>query len=313
MKKFTIGVDVGGTNVKLGLLDARGTIIARSRFATKAYVSAPAKLIAALAGEISALMTAQGVRASQVDGIGIGLPGLVDPERGVVIFLPNVPGWRQIPLRRRLEARLGIPVYLENDVNLITLGEWGFGAAEGCRNLICMTLGTGVGAGLMIEGRLYRGDGFVAGEIGHMPLNFKGPACNCGSFACFETYVGNGPLQKEAARVFRDPGITFEDIFSRARKGDAAAIGFWDAFGERVAAGLIGPVNLLNPSRVVIGGGIANNFRFFAPAVRRVLRRRAMPVQAKMVRVVRARLGDDAGLRGARVLVDNQQKVQHDA
>ena len=147
MSKFVIGIDVGGTNIKLGVVNKRGQVIARSSLITGSFVHNRNKLINALVEAITGLMAQTRLKKSQISGIGIGLPGLIDPVNGVVKFLPNIPHWREVPLKRILERRLAIPPFLENDVNLITLAEWHFGAGRGVRDLVCITLGTGVGGG----------------------------------------------------------------------------------------------------------------------------------------------------------------------
>ncbi len=306
MKNMIIGVDVGGTNIKLGLINDQGEIVSRNRLVTKSYVSDPIKLIQALAQAIQSLLKENNVAIKDVKGIGIGLPGLVDPMTGVVIFLPNIPGWKNIPLGKRLYQLLKVPIFLDNDVNVITLGEWRFGAGIGADNMVGMTLGTGVGAGLILNGALFRGPGFSAGELGHVPINLKGPKCNCPSFACLETYVGNKRLQERAGRIFRKKNIALEEVFALAKKGDKKAVRFWQEAGDYVGSALVGVVNLLNPTKIVIGGGVSNNARFLFPSIRRQIKQRAMPVPAKMVKVVRAKLGDDAGLIGAGVLVETE-------
>lgn len=306
MKNITAGIDVGGTNVKLGLIDDTGLIIARSRLAAKDYIADPAGLIQAMAESMIDLLSRHQINVRYVKGIGIGLPGLVDPVKGLVIFLPNMPGWKNIALKKEMERRLSVPVFLDNDVNVITLGEWRFGAGAGARDMIGITLGTGVGGGLILNGALYRGPGFAAGELGHIPVNMKGPKCGCPSFACLEAYVGNARLQKRGEALLRRKNIALEDIFALAKAGDERALRFWDEAGEYIGSALVGVVNMLNPSRIVIGGGVSHNARFLFPAIRRQIRSRAMPVQAKMTKVVRAKLGDDAGLIGARVLVETE-------
>jgi len=310
MKKITIGVDVGGTNVKLGLVDDQGRVFSRSRLITKSYSPQPALLINAMADGIHRMLQESEIKLSHVAGIGIGLPGLVDPLSGHVIFLPNIPKWRNIPLRQILQKKTGLPVFLDNDVNVITLGEWQFGAGQGTQNMIGMTLGTGVGAGLILNGLLYRGPGFAAGELGHMPINLKGPKCTCPSYACLESYVGNQRLIKRAVKRFRRKDITLEMISDLAGRHDPEALAFWKEVGLEVGSALVGVVNLLNPEKIVIGGGIARSSRFFFPVIRQQIRQRAMPVQAKMVRVVKARLGDDTGLVGAGVLVKTEIQAQ---
>ncbi|MFH0753412.1 MAG: ROK family protein [Candidatus Omnitrophota bacterium] len=302
MSKYIIGVDVGGTNVKLGLVDARGDIVSRLSFSTKRVSDTPERLIAAICETVGALLRKDKVSKSFVKGIGVGLPGLVDVKNGMVRVLPNIPGWKDVPLKKVMEKKLGFPVRLENDVNMITLGEWQFGAGKGLTDMMMITLGTGVGAGLILGGAIYRGPGFAAGEIGHMPYG-DGPACGCGGSGCFERYVGNKELQRLAAKLFNKDDIKLEDIYGKAVEGKHKALKFWDMAGERIGQGLVGPVNLLNPQAIVIGGGVSRSFAFLEPAMARTLRQRAMRTQGEMVRIIKAQLDDDAGIIGARVLL----------
>jgi len=301
---ITLGVDVGGTNIKLGLVDQSGKILTRTRLETKSFIRSRKRLMTALAEAISHLIKQQGFSRKNIRGIGLGLPGLIDVKKGIVTFLPNIPGWRNVPLKNFIEKKLRIPTFLDNDVNVITLAEWKYGAGRKYTNLICITLGTGVGGGLILNNALYRGEGYAAGEIGHMPLNEQGPRCNCGGFGCFERYVGNKILQKKAARIFRKKNIQFPDIYPLAKKGDRRARQFWQEAGEHIGNGLIGVVNLLNPRLIIIGGGVSNNLIFMKAKIEKVIRKRAMNVQGRMVKIVRAQLGDDAGIIGAQVLVE---------
>ncbi len=304
MKKYSIGIDVGGTNIKFGLVDGFAKIVDRAHLSTENFTQSRKKLIEAIVGRIEYLIGKNNLKKNNILGIGFGLPGLINPPKGIVNFLPNIPGWKNIPLKNLIEKKLKIPVYLENDVNLITLGEWKYGAGVGCRNLICMTLGTGVGGGLILDGRLYRGEGFVAGEIGHMPLNAKGPACNCGGVACFEQYVGNRQILEKVRTLFKKEGFhRIQDIFCLANQGDRRALALWEEIATHIGHGLIGVVNLLNPRLIVIGGGVSNNFKFLHKTINKIIFKRAMRVQAKMVKIARAKLGDDGGILGADVLI----------
>lgn len=303
MRLCTIGVDVGGTNIKLGLVASSGRIIAKTNLVTKTYAHHPRHLIDALVAAIRALIQENGKTIKDIAGIGIGLPGLIDVSKGNVIFMTNIPGWKNIPLRRIIQTQLKLPVFIDNDVNLAALGEWKLGAGKGCKNLVCITLGTGVGGGLVLNGELYRGEGFVAGEIGHIPLNEQGPACNCGGMGCFERYVGNRILMDKAAGIFGKENIQPQDVFALANCGNALAVRFWRETATHIGNALVGVINLLNPRLVIIGGGIANNYKFMGKTIQKVIRRRAMKVQKNMVRIVRARLGDEAGILGAHILV----------
>ncbi len=303
MSQITIGVDIGGTNVKCGLINASGKIIARTRLETKSYVRHKIKLIDAICQAVMGLVKQNRLVKKQIAGVGIGFPGLVDSSRGVVHVLPNIPGWKNVAIKKNIQDKLKIPTFIDNDVNMISLGEWRFGAGRGYRNLLCMTLGTGIGGGLILNNGLYRGEGFAAGELGHMPLNEKGPKCNCGGFGCYERYVGNKYLVLKAVEMFGQKNISIEDVFDLAKAGNRKALKYWNDVGSSIGNGLVGIVNLLNPQLIVIGGGVANNFRFIAPVIRQTIADRCMNIQKKQVKVVRASLGDDAGLIGAQVLV----------
>jgi glucokinase len=307
MNKYVIGVDVGGTNVKLGLISSSGKITARSSFSTKNFSQKPKTLMGAVYDAVLQLLLLQGLSKRDIAGIGIGLPGLVDSDLGVVRVLPNIPGWKDVPLKKVMEKKLGILVRLENDANMITLGEWRYGAGKGFRDLICITLGTGVGGGLILNDTIYRGPGYAAGEIGHMPLSSHGPDCGCGGWGCFERYVGNKALKKDAVKAF-GKDIALEEVYLMARQGKKKALKFWEMVGEKVGNGLIGPINILNPECVIIGGGVSRSLEFMRPAIEKVIERRCMKTQAEMVRVIKARLDDDAGIVGAQVLVRYEKK-----
>ncbi|MCK5260278.1 MAG: ROK family protein [Candidatus Omnitrophica bacterium] len=303
MKRYTIGVDVGGTNIKLGLVDRSGVIVTRAFLDTKNFYRSKTKLIDAIVGAVRDLIDEERLASKDILGIGLGLPGPIDSRRGVVNFLPNIPGWKNVPLKSIIQKKLHIPTSVDNDVNLITLGEWKFGAGKGYKNLMCMTLGTGVGGGLILNDALYRGEGFVAGELGHMPLNEKGPDCNCGGSGCFEYYVGNGYLLKKAVKIFKNKNIQLPDVFHLAKQGNMRAIRFWEETAVHIGNALVGVINLLNLRLIVIGGGVSNNYSFLGKTINAVIKRRAMKVQSKMVKIVRAKLGNDAGIKGAQILV----------
>lgn len=304
MGQFVIGVDVGGTNVKLGVVGAAAKVIARSNFSTKTYSSSQKQLIDAVVVNILKLLKDAKINRKNIRGVGIGLPGLINFKKGVVNTLPNIPGWNKVPLKKILRKKLRIPVFIENDVNLMALGEWKYGAGKGARNFVCITLGTGVGGGLILNNQLYRGASSAAGEAGHMPLNEEGPSCQCGGYGCFETYVGNSYLQEKADRVF-GRRITLEEVTRLADTGDPGAMTFWQEFGIHIGNALAGIVNLLNPSRIVIGGGVSNCPAFVFKVVEEVIKKRAMKIPADTVKIVKARLGNDAPLLGAKVLVES--------
>ena len=300
MNKYIIGVDVGGTNTKFGLVNPQGKIVARSRLKTKSFNRNKKIFIRAIADTIGKLIRAHGLKREGILGIGMGWPGFIDPHKGVIRFLPNIPGWKNVALASLLQKRTKIPVFIDNDVNLITLAEWQKGAGKGAKHLICLTLGTGVGAGLILDGALYRGADFTAGEIGHIPYLDK----------TLELYIGNAALQARAARKFGKSRRHTEDVHALARQGNKAAQRFWDEFGEHLGFVLAGAVNLINPQRIIIGGGVSNNFDLFAASLRRTVKAKSILPAGRSLKIVRAQLDDDAGIIGAGFLVKECRKIK---
>ena len=320
MTKFAIGIDLGGTYTKLALVDTNGRVSHRSKLSTTAY-GTRAGLVGAIVAEVRAMLWKASLSPKKVLGVGIGVPGIVDFRRGHVYYLTNVPGWKDTPLKKMLEAKLSLPVLVDNDVNLMALGESRFGAGKGAENLVCITLGTGVGGGIIIGGDLYRGSSFSAGEVGHMPLKEEGLPCGCGSYGCLERYVGNRYIVNELkAKIRRGSptiikklvngdlsALTPEVISKAAQKRDRLSIDFWDTVGERIGVTLAGIVNLLNPERIIIGGGVADAGEFLFKSIRKTVNERALPVPGKAVKILKAKLGNDAGIIGAAALFFNPE------
>ena len=218
---YTIGIDLGATFVKMGLVDKSGKVYFRRKIET-VLSSNRASLIDAVICNVRDIIEISG---KSVSGVGIGVPGPVDSKKGVVHYFPNIKGWEGVPLKSILEKKLLLRVELDNDVNAMTLGEFVFGAGKDCNNLVCLTLGTGVGGGIIIDGKLYRGGSMCAGEIGHMPINETGPKCNCGGIACLERYIGNKYILERAKKAFGN-NITLEALTSLAKFGNKKAIAF---------------------------------------------------------------------------------------
>ncbi|MDD5291718.1 MAG: ROK family protein [Candidatus Omnitrophica bacterium] len=302
MRNYIISIDLGGTNTRIMLLDNNLKILSRKCFSTKNF-PARGKLIAEIAMLVRSLMAGSNISRSQILGLGIGVPGPVDYPKGKVHYLPNIAGWQDTPLKKILEKRIGVKVFVDNDVNLMALAEAKLGAAKGARNAICLTLGTGVGGGLVLDGSLFRGANFCAGEIGHMPISIDGPSCNCGGKGCLERYVGNAFVLREAKDKLRMKNITLEKLSELAEGGNKVALGIYNSFAEKIGIALAGVVNLLNPQVIVIGGGLSFAGGFIFRKIKDTIDNRAMPIQAKSVVVKKAILGKDAGLMGAALLV----------
>jgi glucokinase len=297
VKKFVIAIDLGGTNLKCALLDERLKIKAKSSFSTKSFDNKN-KLICGISEAVKSLILKQRLKRSAILGVGVGVPGPVDTFNGMVHFLPNIPGWKEVKLKKILEQKIKLPVFIDNDAKLMTLAEHEAGAAKNYKNALCLTLGTGVGGGLIINGLLYRGTDNAAGEIGHFVLNERGPLCGCGARGCLEAYVGNYRILKDARKLF-GPKITLEEVSALARKHNFKAIDFWGQVGKKLGLALSGILNLLNLDLIVIGGGVSFAGSVLFGNIRRTILLRAMCQQAKRVRIVRAKLGIDAGIIGA--------------
>jgi len=324
--RYLAGVDIGGTNIKLALVDREARLTVKRTFSTLKFKGKSA-LIDAIVSQIEGLVSGQGINKKDIIGIGIGAPGAVDIRTGTVHYLTNIPDWREVPLGSILKKRLGIPVFVDNDANVMALGESYFGAGVGAVNMLCVTLGTGVGGGLILDGKLYRGSSYAAGEFGHIPINIDGPKCRCGSRACVEAYAGNSYIVKEAAHSIRKGAktlitklvkgdlskITPEIISEAARKNDRFSKKIWTDVGEKIGVGLAGVVNLLNIERIVIGGGIAEAGRILFDPIRKTIKERAMRLPANTVKVVKAKLGYDAGLIGTATLVLYELERKNDA
>ncbi len=295
-----VGIDMGGTSTKIGLVDRNGKILDQRIFSTKDF-SRPNNWIKRVLLEIKSFRR-------PIKGIGIGVPGAVNFSEGKVLYLPNVPEWKNVRLVDKLLAGIGsknIPVAVDNDATVMALAEARVGAGKGVANLVCLTLGTGVGGGIVINGEIYRGADGVAGEIGHFPLVPWGRDCSCGGKGCLERYVGNSALIGWAKKM-KLLGPKENDLAKvtwLSRKGDRRAIEFWDRVAYTMAPAIIGLVNLLNPELVIIGGGIAEAGGFLLNPLRNYVRSYAMRVQAKRVKIVKAKLGNSAGIIGASFLV----------
>jgi len=311
VKKFIIAIDVGGTNLKVALLGPGYNIRDRRILSTRRFIKKE-KLIEAIASSVSNLVISHRLKKQDILGIGLGLPGPVDLKNGIVHFLPNLPGWKEVRLKDILQKKLKLPVFLDNDVNLMSLAEYKRGAARGSRNSVCLTLGTGVGGGIIIDGSIYRGRDNATGEIGHLPINEKGPRCNCRGIACLETYVGNNAILRDAKRLF-GRNISLEELSRLAQKGNPKARSLWSKVALRLGVALVGVVNLLNPDCIVIGGGVANSGKALFDKLRQTVKQRAMVIQGRRVKIVKAKLGGDAGIIGAAIMVKEGLRNKHAA
>lgn len=306
MIEYVIGIDIGGTNIKAGAVDFRGTILARKYEPTEAALGAEA--IFNKLQSITAFLQ-ENVKDGHLKAVGLGVPGAVLSKQGVVTQAPNIPVWDGLPIQKIMQERLQRPCFIENDANAIALGEVWMGVGRGARHVVCLTLGTGVGGGIISEGELLRGADGMAAEPGHLTVDLNGPRCNCGSQGCLETYASSTGIlrrmlellpnrpESTLAKVSPD-AITTAVIYEHAVKGDPLSIELLERAGKGLGVGLATLVNIFNPEIIIIGGGVAAAWDLLIPPALNTMRERAFKAPAARVRVVRAEKQDDAGIYG---------------
>jgi len=315
--RYIIGVDLGGTKISAGAVSEDGTRVVGIRsIPTQSEIGAEAivdRIISVIEGVILDAINETGATRKDFVGIGIGAPGPLDRERGVVIVAPNL-GWRNFPLRDRIHQRLGLESTLDNDANCATVGEWWLGAARGGRNVVGITIGTGIGGGLIIDGKLYHGSSDVAGEIGHTTIDVNGRHCKCGNYGCLEAYA-SGPaiaVRAREALVREDTAsmlpsmvngdldrITAETVYDAAKKGDGLASEIVRETARYLGSGIANLLNVVNPDVVVIAGGVTRAGDTLMAPLRAEVRRRAFQPAVESARLVLAELPGTAGVVGA--------------
>ncbi len=301
MKDVVLAIDWGGTFVKLGLF-RNNKIISKTSIPSK-QASHPDKFLHILKEELSIFLKDKGISYNSLKSAGVGAPGMIDIKNQKIFYLPNIKGWKNYPFKKNFEKIFKIPVFIDNDANLMTLAELKFGNAKDINTAICITLGTGVGFGLVINSEVFRGR-CSAGEGGHLTIDFKAGKCSCGSFGCIESFVGNERFVKSITKnnVKYPKDITPFLLYEMARKNDKFALSAWKHFGFLLGVYFSGLINIFNPEKIIIGGGMAGAFSYFLPSLRDTINKRAMYPMSKQVKIVRAKLRNDAGLLGANVL-----------
>jgi len=313
-RDLIVGIDLGGTQFRVCLADATGTIIRRQRWDTNAQAG-PSAVIERMEAAVRETVAPEGL--ARVAGIGVGAPGPLNPWQGVVLGAPNLPGWNAVPLRDMMQNGLGVPVYLGNDANLAALGELYFGAGQGLRNIVYITVSTGVGGGVISDGHLLLGANGLAGEIGHMTIEANGPRCACGNLGCLEALASGTAIAREArARLATGTQTAMRDLAhgdpervtavlveQAARQGDAVAAAILHTAATYLGIGVVNVLHLFDPEMVIIGGGVSQAGELVFDPVFEVVQQRAMLPYRARTRIVRAQLADDAGLMGALALV----------
>lgn len=296
-----IAIDLGGTKVAAAVVLPDGRVAGRLEEPTSQ--EGPAACVEQMARLARDAARAAGVAPGACAGVAVACPGPVDARAGVVHHPPNLRGWGDEPLRERMAAALGMPARIANDADCAALGEWAFGAGRGCRHLLYVTVSTGVGGGLVLDGRLWTGTG-SAGEIGHMPVDPDGPACGCGRRGCLEA-LASGPAiaRRYAALAGLDAVPAAVAVFAAARAGDVRARQAIEEAGTALGRALGGVVNLLGPERIVIGGGVgAGGADLLLPPLERALDATAFPLPRSRLTLRVAERRGEAGLLGAAML-----------
>ncbi len=320
MQTFAIGVDLGGTNLRIAAVDDTGKLLEKLTLGTEVKRGRD-HVIQEMCGAIEQLRTKY-KDSGELCGIGIGVPGFIDMETGMVMRSPNLADWTNFPVREVIEKQLGTPVILENDANVAAMGEKWLGAGRQVEHMAMYTLGTGVGGGLIFNGRLWHGMTGMAGELGHFNVFPDGHPCGCGSRGCLEQYASATAIvrmareaierkdaSEELERLAPDPvQFTSRSIYNLAVQGDASAKRVFETVGRALGIGIGGMVNALNLPMYVIGGGVASSWDAFAPAMFEEMKFRSsiysltspdLKEHTKSTLVTRALLGSDAGLYGA--------------
>lgn len=298
-----IGIDFGGTSIKLAVVSGQTLLSDIARVSTQDF-DEPDSLMQELATVIGDLRR----DFPDIAAIGIGVPGAVNSSTGMTYNLTNVKGWTSVPLRDLMTQKTGLPTLIENDANCMAYAEWKFGAAKGRRHAVCLTLGTGVGGGLILDGKLFHGADYAAGEIGQMSIDYRGVPGPYGNTGCIERYIGNRQIEEMGAALYADHGVPApEDLSPKtlaeaAHNGDPIAIELWGKVAELLGFCLMSVVFLLNPEVIVIGGGVsAVGDPLFVP-LRETLRKTLAEECFRHLRIEQAHFGNTAGILGSSAL-----------
>lgn len=311
---YIVGVDVGGTNIVVGTVRADGSALYGLQKVRTPVADGAEAVVAQIARMIERSLQETRSEGGEIEvlGVGIGSPGPLDPETGIVLLTPNL-GWRNFPLRDRVAGAVGLRATLDNDANCAILGEWWRGAAQGARHVVGLTIGTGIGGGIVLDGRLYHGATHIAGEIGHMTIDSTGRRCKCGNYGCLEAYASGTAIAARAAEGLeagassilpalaaeRPDGISAELVYEAARNGDSYARDVILETARFLGAGVASLINIFNPEVVVICGGVtAAGDGLFGP-LRAEVTRRAFRPAVQACRIVPGTLTGTAGVYGA--------------
>ncbi|MDO8674073.1 MAG: ROK family protein [Dehalococcoidia bacterium] len=312
-RDLVVAIDLGGTRIRAALVNSAGKVLDRRSLPTLAGEGRDSVIERIL---MAANQIIQTVGSERLSAIGIGAPGPLDFRTGVVMSAPNLPGWHDVPLRSIMEASLGLPVVLGNDANLAAFGEATNGAGKGTDNLIYITVSTGIGGGVVVDGKLLLGERGLAAEVGHMAIEAFGPTCSCGNVGCLEALASGTAIARKAreriaagcqtiiSTLLAEQGgeITARMVVEAAKQDDRLAKEIMEAAATYLGVGVVNLLHLFNPKMVILGGGVSHAGNLLFDPVKRVVAARAMPAYTEGLTITPAALGDDAGLLGAAAL-----------
>jgi glucokinase len=320
--EYLVGVDLGGTKILAGVFTPQMKCLGKVKTSTKA-ARGPEPVIDRLARCVEDAIDECDLRPEQIRGIGVGAPGAVDSESGKVIFAPNLPGWTDVPLKKELEKELKLPVFIENDGNICTLGVYHVELETKPRHMIGIFVGTGIGAGLILDGKLYSGFNRSAGEVGHMVLEVGGPKCSCGNRGCFEALAGRQAIFKKIQSLVKDGEKTVltemlgqdlsdmrsGDLRKALRRGDKLVDRVIEEAAEYIGIGIANLINIFGPEYVVLGGGVIDALEDEMMAIIvETAHDYTLQGTSKDIEIVPSKLGDDAGITGGAVLARRETK-----
>ena len=306
-----LAIDLGGTQIRGAIVTRQGQIVAKN-FSPTLAAEGSESVISRIFSAIDHLLEGKGGGSSLPEAISLAAAGAIDYEKGIITLSPNLPGWHNVPLRDVVGERYDMETFLINDASAAALGEQRFGAGKGVNSLIYLTVSTGIGGGIIINGELYSGVSGGAGEVGHMTIDVNGPVCSCGNNGCLEVLASGKAMAREAIRRIGNgersaltemvggeiDSITAEEVSSAAQAGDSLALEVVSRAAMYLGVGLANLVNIFNPEMIVIGGGVAKMGDLLLDPAREVVRKRAFSLSVQAVRIVNARNIDEAGLLG---------------
>jgi glucokinase len=308
-KSYTIGIDIGGTNIKFGIFDQAGRCIEKLKIATVASQHSDS-ILSSIVEQVPVILQKAGLSLAQIASVGLGVPGTVDDKTGVAILAPNI-FWRNVEVRKVIQHHIDIPVHLAQDSRAAAWGELLRGAGKGMKQIVSITLGTGIGCGLIIDGKIFHGSLNTAGEFGHQIVEVNGLPCNCGRHGCLEVYAGGPALLKQTLaikdvdKMTGKPSDKIEvlDLFQLAQKGHAMALSITESLVRYLGIGMVNLINLMSPELIIISGGISNApDELLLQPLSKFIKERAYAGASNAVKVVKSTLGDEAPLIGASLL-----------